>query len=84
MFVDPLDGDGRGEDGRKRGEGNTHWVECPIEMRLNMLEKLKGQITKPVKLHHLRIQDIQGRNHMGLANASGLLRNEVPAGCQLS
>lgn len=83
MLVDPLDGEDRGKNGRKRGQENTHWVDYPIETRRNTLEKLLGQITKPVKPHHLHIQDVQRRNCMGLANAAGLLKNKVPSICQL-
>ena len=65
-------------------QGNTHWVDCPIETRLNMLKKLRGQVTKLVKSRHLHIQDVQGRNCMGTVNASGLLRNGVPSIYHLS
>jgi hypothetical protein len=42
MCADPLDREGRRENGRKRGQGNTHRVDCPEEARLNALKKLGG------------------------------------------
>ena len=65
MLADLLDGQGRGENGRKRGQGNADWVNCLEEVRLNALEKLIGEVAIPAKLRHLGIQDVQWRNYVG-------------------
>ena len=82
--MNPLDGRGRGKNGRKRGKGNADWVNCPEEARLNLLEKLMGEVAIPAKSHHLGIQDVQWRNCVGLAGTAGLYRDEVLAVCQLT
>ena len=58
MLADPLDGRGRGENGRKRGQGNADLVNYLKEARLSSLEKLMGEVTIPAKSRHLGIQDV--------------------------
>ena len=84
MLADPLDSQGKGQNGWKRGQGNADWVNFLEETRLNSLEKLMGEVAILVKSRHLSIQDVQWRNRMGLAGIAGLHRDKVPAVCQLA
>ena len=84
MLADPLDSRGRGENGRKREQGNADWVNCPEETRLNSLKKLMEEVAILVKSCHLSIQDVPWRNRVGPAGTAGLHRDEILAVCQLA